>query len=116
MTTLPSGKKVVGSKWVYKIKLNPDRIVSRYKARLVAKGYRQVEGMVYIESFSPIAKSVTVRMFLGIASAYSSAVHQLDINNAFIHGHLDEEVYMSPPEGSVSNLVWFVSYKNPCTD
>ncbi|KAL0408303.1 UNVERIFIED_CONTAM: Retrovirus-related Pol polyprotein from transposon TNT 1-94 [Sesamum radiatum] len=98
LTPLPKGKQVIGSKWVYKLKLGPSGSVSRYKACLVAKRYTQVEGVDYTESFSPITKSVTVRLFLGIASAYFWPVRQLDINNAFLHGRLDEEVYMTPPD------------------
>ncbi|KAL2232977.1 UNVERIFIED_CONTAM: Retrovirus-related Pol polyprotein from transposon TNT 1-94 [Sesamum indicum] len=61
------------------------------KARLKAKGYNKIEGVDFIENFSPIAKTVTVRVFLSIAAARSWPVHQLDINNSFLHGHLDEE-------------------------
>ncbi|KAL2251561.1 UNVERIFIED_CONTAM: Retrovirus-related Pol polyprotein from transposon RE2 [Sesamum indicum] len=98
-TPLPAGKKPIRCKWVYKTKLRADGSVERYKARLVAKGFTQIPGVDYTENFSPVEKPVTVRVFLSIAAAHNWPLQQMNVNNVLLHGYLEEDLYMKPPEG-----------------
>lgn len=90
---------VVGCRWVFTIKYNPDGSISKYKARIVAKGYHQQQGVDYTDTFSPVIKSTTIQIVLGIAVNRDWPIRQIDVNTAFLQGHLNEEVFMAQPPG-----------------
>ncbi|KAM1376156.1 hypothetical protein ACFX2F_037926 [Malus domestica] len=98
----PEGIVHVGNKWVFKRKIGVDGNVETYKARLVAKGYRQREGIDYEETFSPVAMIKSIRILLAIAAYHDYEIWQMDVKTAFLNSYLEEELYMTQPEGFVS--------------
>lgn len=93
------GRNIIDCKWVYKIKRKSDGSLDRYKARLVAKGFKQRYGIDYEDTFSPVIKSTTIRVILSIAISRGWSLRQHDVQNAFLHGVLEEEVYMRQSPG-----------------
>ncbi|GKA95743.1 retrovirus-related pol polyprotein from transposon TNT 1-94, partial [Tanacetum coccineum] len=98
LVRLPAGKKALQSKWVFRVKEEQDG-KKKYKARLVVKGFQQKQGVDYNEIFSPVVKMTTIRLVLSIVAAENLHLEQLDVKTAFLHGDLDEDIYMTQPEG-----------------
>ena len=104
---LPPGRKAMGYKWVFKLKLNPDNSIAWYKVCLVAKGYSQVPGQDYMETTSHVAHLASYCAILSLAAKLNLEAHHLDIKTTFLNGSLDKEIYMKAPEGSTGwNGMW----------
>jgi hypothetical protein len=101
LAPLPSNRKRVGCKWVFRTKRDANGDIVRYKARLVAKGFSQVEGVDFNETFAPVAKFSTIRCLLALGAAMDLEIHQMDVKTAFLNGELEEDVYMDQPPGFV---------------
>jgi len=97
----PPGANIVTGKWIFRHKFHADGSLARHKARWVVRGFSQREGVDYDETFSPVVKPATIRSVLSIAASRTWPIHQLDVKNAFLHGHLEETVYCQQPPGFV---------------
>ncbi|GJS69906.1 retrovirus-related pol polyprotein from transposon TNT 1-94 [Tanacetum coccineum] len=93
----PKDMTIIGTKWVYRNKLDENGVVSRNKARLVAQGYNQQEGIDYHETYAPIARLESIRILLAYACALDFKLFQMDVKSAFLNGFINEEVYVAQP-------------------
>lgn len=98
----PKGKNVIGSRWVFSTKFNPDGTVEKFKARLVAQGCSQVHGEDFNETYAPVARQSTIRLVLALSAKLKLFVNHIDIVAAYLNGDLKEDVYMRQPEIFVS--------------
>ncbi|KAI3806370.1 hypothetical protein L1987_22271 [Smallanthus sonchifolius] len=99
LVSRPTGRNIVGLKWLYKTKLVAKGKVMRYKARLVVKGYSQKQGINYQETFTPVARFETIRVLIAVAAQRGWPRLQLDVKTAFLNGELSEEIYVQQLEG-----------------
>ncbi|KAG7884784.1 hypothetical protein KL936_005436 [Ogataea polymorpha] len=97
LVQLPPGRRALGCRWVFVEKQSP----KTHKARLVVQGFRQIYGLDYTETFSPVIRYESVRVLLAIAAQLQLQIHQMDVTTAFLNGDLDEEIYMNQPPGFV---------------
>jgi Reverse transcriptase (RNA-dependent DNA polymerase) len=103
LVPLPNHANIVGCKWIFKIKKKWDGTIERYKARMIAKGFTQEE-VDFFNTFSPVIKPTTIRIVLTIALSHNCPLHQLDVNNDFLHGDLEETIYMAQPLGFADSV------------
>jgi len=96
---LPSGRKPLGCRPVFKLKRDQNNNPIRYKVRLVGKGYSQIKGVDFHDTYAPVTRTESLRILLDIAAAEDWEIHQIDIKTAFLYGELEEEVYMQQPQG-----------------
>jgi hypothetical protein len=101
LVELSTRRNPIGRKWVFKKKLNAEGKVDKYKDRLVAKGYSQLQGIDFDEIFSPVSKSTSIRFLLFVVVAFDFQVEHMDVKTTFLHGDMEEEIYMKQPEGYV---------------
>ncbi|GJZ11246.1 retrovirus-related pol polyprotein from transposon TNT 1-94 [Tanacetum coccineum] len=91
----PHGKTIIGTKWIWKNKMDEEGVVTKNKARLVAQGYNQQEGINYEETFAPVARLEAIKKFLAYAAYMGFVVYQMDVKSAFLNGKISEEALMS---------------------
>jgi hypothetical protein len=101
LVKLPSGRNPFCRKWVFKKKMNVIGQVEKLKYQLVVKGYSQVEGVYFGDIFSPIEKLTSIRVLMSLAAIFDLEIEKMDVKTMFLHGDLEEDIYMKQPEGFV---------------
>jgi len=99
LTNLPKGCRPISSKWIFKKTLRSDGSIDKYKTRLVIRGFDQKKGIDYFDTYSPVTKIGTIRSLIALAVIFNLVVHQMNVKTAFLNGDLEEEIYMTQPEG-----------------
>ncbi|KAM0908576.1 hypothetical protein ACQ4PT_015368 [Festuca glaucescens] len=99
----PRHANIITGKWVFKHKFHPDGTLDRHKARWVVRGFRQRAGIDFTDTFAPVVKPGTIRTVLQLAVSRAWPVHQMDVSNAFLHGHLEEQVFCQQPTGFIDS-------------
>ena len=104
MVPQPLKQKLIQCKWLFKLNegISPTDPI-RHKARLVAKGFSQREGIDYTKTFSPVVKFKTICMMLSVVVQFDLELEQLDVKTTFLHGDLEEKIYMAQPVGYIDS-------------
>jgi len=101
LVPLPPGCKPIKTRWMFKIKHKAVGSVDRYKARWIAGGFTQSWGINYDETFSPVVRKDNLHTLLALALIHGIEIHQLDFDTAFLNAELEEEIYITQPEGFI---------------
>ena len=101
LVNLPLGTKPIECKWIFKRKLKANGSIDKYKARLVAKGFSQKKDIDYFDTYAHVTRITSIRVFIALTAIHNLHIHQIDVKTAFLNGDMDEEIYMSQPEGCV---------------
>ena len=101
LVDLPKRVKLIGCKWIFKKKYHPDGSIQKYKARLVAKGFTKKHNIDYFDTFAPLTRISSIHVLLVLGSIHKLVIHQMNVKTTFLNGELEEEIYMTQPEGCV---------------
>ena len=106
LTSLPSGRKALGGRWVFKLKRGPKEEIVRHKARWVVRGFEQRAGVDFNETFASVVKPMSYKAIFAMAAALDYEIEQMDVKTAFLYGNIEEDIYIEQPTGfSTGNLV-----------